>query len=128
MTYMYTNSRSADFRWKFARPLSIIALLLVWASHGYGQTALQGKVINEQQLPVAGATVIVAGSPAGRVDTTLTNPRGVFRVSPASVAPFAVRVRHLGYVTQQVVVADPAQEVVLTLSEELSLLDEVVVV
>jgi len=39
----------------------IIALLLVWASHGYGQTALQGKVINEQQLPVAGATDIVAG-------------------------------------------------------------------
>lgn len=126
---MYTsNYRMASLRWKFARQLSIIAVLLAWAFQGQGQTALHGKVVSEQSLPIAGVTIVVTGSPGGRADTTLTDAQGVFRVSVASATPFTVRAQHLGYVAQEIAVSDPTREILLTLSEELSVLDEVVVV
>ena len=84
---------------------------------------LQGNVVDENNDPVIGASVAIAGSTIG----TMTNMDGDFRLENVTTAHKTLRVSYLGYATQNLEIAGRTTfNVKLALDE--TTLDEVVVV
>lgn len=97
----------------------LTGLLLVFASTAlYAQTEIAGTVTDEAGEPVIGATVVVKGSTNG----TITDLDGNFRLSVEDGAMLIIS--YIGY--QQTEVA-AANNIKVTLKEDLAEIDEIVV-
>ncbi|MXV14518.1 SusC/RagA family TonB-linked outer membrane protein [Hufsiella ginkgonis] len=111
---------------KQTRPIffrtAIVTLLLTlsFAASLYAQSIARGKVVDSQGKPVPGASV--KGVPSG--SATLSDPNGNFSLNtPAGDS--TITVSFIGYQTQQVRIG---QNLTVTLAEQASTLQEVVVV
>ena len=109
---------------RFTHFLSLaVAGLLAFSLQAQGQTTVRGSVTDGSQGgPFAGVSVVVEGSSTG----AMTDMDGKFSVqaSKGSVLLFSF----LGYSTERVVVSDPAAPIKVTLKEDVTVLDEIVVV
>ena len=110
------------------RFIKTIAATLVLAASGffslYAQNrAVSGKVLDAQQQPVIGASVVVAGTRQG----TVTDPDGSFMMKVPQ-GDVTLDVACLGYVSVQAKVSAGATTLVVTLEEDNMVLDETVVV
>ncbi|MCR5276226.1 MAG: SusC/RagA family TonB-linked outer membrane protein [Bacteroidales bacterium] len=98
--------------------MAVVALLLVSAP-AFAQGPLSGKVIDANGDPVIGAGIVVKGTTNG----TVSDVDGSFTLN---VAPgTALEISCVGYVTQEVAAA---RNMTVTLAEDVTLLEETVVV
>ena len=112
----HANPKRAWFR------LIPLALVLCLAQLGLAQTAITGKVLDENAAPVIRATVAVKGTSEG----TVTDNDGNFKLNvPAGAS--ALTISYTGYDTQELPL-DGRTEFNVTLAEGLSTVNEVVVV
>ena len=85
--------------------------------------AVSGTVLDAQQQPVIGASVVIAGTRQG----TVTDPDGTFSMKiPAGNV--TLEVACLGYTTVQTTVPEGTSKIAVTLEEDNMLLEETVVV
>ena len=85
--------------------------------------AVSGTVLDAQQQPVIGASVLVAGTRQG----TVTDPDGAFSMNiPAGNV--TLEIACLGYITVNTTVPEGTSKIVVTLEEDNMLLEETVVV
>ncbi|MCM4170740.1 TonB-dependent receptor [Arenibacter sp. TNZ] len=100
----------------------MFALIIGISTASWAQTSVTGTVFDEQNVPLPGATVIEKGTKNG----TTTDFDGNFTIQ-VSDANATLAVSFLGYATKDISL-NGQSTVSLTLQEDSSLLDEVVVV
>lgn len=103
----------------FSRMLLVLACLFVGAS-AWAQDTVTGTVVDAEDEPLIGATVLVKGSSVG----TSTDYDGNFTIAAAQGKTLIVS--YVGYTTQEVTVK--GNNIKVTLKEDTALLDEVVVI
>ena len=106
---------------------SIAATLLLALSTLLGANAqdrlVSGTVLDAQQQPVIGASVVVAGTRQG----TVTDPDGTFSMK-VPAGNVTLEVACLGYITVNTTVPEGTSKIVVNLEEDNMLLEETVVV
>jgi outer membrane receptor protein involved in Fe transport len=96
---------------------------LFFCSISFAQTSISGSVKDSKNEPIPGANVKLAGESTG----TVTDSDGNFILSTTKTPPFDLEISSVGYGTKTVSVASATQKVSVSLSEEETLLDEIVV-
>jgi len=96
---------------------------LFFCSITYAQTSVSGSVKDSKNEPIPGANVKVVGDSAG----TVTDSDGNFTLSTAKKPPFDLEVSSVGYGTKKVSVSSNNQKVSVSLKDEETKLDEIVV-
>ncbi len=87
------------------------------------QTTITGTVVDENNVPVPGANVVVVGTTQGAV----ADFDGNFTLNTSETPPFQIRVTSVGYSELVVDVADALQPLTITLAEASTILDEIVI-
>lgn len=90
---------------KFLLKLSLASFLaLAFLLNASGQvttSALQGRIVDENGNPLAGATIVATHTPSGTTYGNLTNESGRFMINNMRVGgPYQVRVSFIGYNTE----------------------------
>lgn len=78
------------------RILSLLCIFLV-TQEVSGQALLRGKVIDDQNLSLPGASILIKGTNKG----TVTNQDGDFALVGLSEGNYVINVRYLGYTDQE---------------------------
>ncbi len=89
----------------------------------YGQTTVQGKVVDENNEPIPGANVILVGKAEG----TTTDFDGNFTFNTDEEPPFQLQFSSIGFSDFTASVTSNNQTLTITLSEANTLLDEIVI-
>lgn len=98
-------------------------LLLLFCAMGFAQSTIKGKVTDELNLPVPGASIIIVGESVG---TTADN-YGNFALSTQKNPPFMIEVSSIGFTPKRVDIRSKTQTVNVSLAEDNQELGEVVV-
>lgn len=101
----------------------LFILSLFFCGISYAQTTVNGTVIDDAKLPVVGANVVVKGQTTG----TVTDVDGKFTLSVSQVPPFVIEITSIGYSSKTANITSNNQVVNITMSEESTLLNEIVV-
>ena len=102
----------------------VIALLFILTvSSGFAQTrSIRGKVVDESNIPIIGATVVIPGTSKG----SLTDVEGAFTIEVASDAK-TIQVTYVGYHPVNVALGNQTVFDII-MKENTAILDEVMVV
>ena len=107
---------------KIKTNLLLIAITLLNISlYAQDSYQLKGVVSDANNVPIPGANIVIANSTKG----TVTDFDGLYEI--AVKKGDVLNISYIGYVTQQIVIVNQ-KEVNITLNEDASQLDEVVVV
>ncbi|MBF6609289.1 MAG: carboxypeptidase-like regulatory domain-containing protein [Flavobacterium sp.] len=101
--------------------LSVLSLLFFGVT--FAQSTITGTVTDNANLPVVGANVIIVGDSTG----TVTDTDGNFILAATRSAPYIIEITSIGYATQRVNVTSDNQNVTVTMAEEQTMLNEIVV-
>src|SRR5690606_337513 len=99
-----------------------LMFLLMQTAASYAQSIVRGLIKDEQNAPIAGATVKVKG----KSQTVMSDERGSFEVQ-VDALPVTLQVQFLGYQSREVLVNNATNNNI-TLSSEDNALEEVMVV
>ncbi|MEN1784671.1 MAG: TonB-dependent receptor [Bacteroidota bacterium] len=99
------------------------ALSLLVSFAAMAQTAITGKVVDQNNTPVPGANVVVVGKAEGAV----ADFDGNFTLSTSETPPFQIKVTSVGYSEAMVSVTSEGQVLSITLEESSTMLDEIVI-
>ncbi|MDR1203079.1 MAG: TonB-dependent receptor [Tannerellaceae bacterium] len=101
-----------------------LGLLILSTAELHAQTIIKGSVVDATtEEPIAGASVILKSTTNG----TSTDVNGTFTLQITKDLPVTLSVRLIGYRSQEIDVYDAEEPVIISLSEDLNLLDEVVI-
>lgn len=114
--------RTKFLKWSMLLNMALLVMFTANAQNLPPEVPVKGRVVDEQNEPIIGARVTEMGVPA---NGTATDESGAFTLTVKNNA--VLEVAFIGYVTQQVQ-ATAGQTMIITLAEDLELLDEVVVV
>lgn len=103
--------------------LKLFIVSLMACAFSYAQTSVSGTISDGSKQPVPGANIKVVGEAVG----TVSDFDGKFSLSVNKKPPFVLEVSSVGFTTQKVNVTSNNQKVSITLVEEQTNLDEVVV-
>ena len=103
--------------------LYLFVLSLFFCSITYAQTNLTGKVVDENNQPIPGANIKIVGESIG----SATDFDGKFLLSTTKTPPFSVEVSSIGFATKKVEVTRNNQVLNVTLAEEETRLNEIVI-
>lgn len=101
----------------------LFILSLFFCGITYSQTSISGSVKDSKNQPIPGANVKVAGESGG----TVTDNDGNFSLTTTKKPPFDIEVSSVGYGSSTVSVTSNNQNVSVSLSEQETQLDEIVV-
>lgn len=101
----------------------LIIVSLLFCGLTYAQTTISGTVTDQDNLPVSGANIRVAGDRSG----TSTDADGKFTLSTTQKPPYRLEVSSVGYTTKEVSVTSATEPVLVHISSEDTKLDEIVV-
>ncbi len=101
--------------------LSIFAML--FCATMFAQTTVSGKVVDENDQPIPGANIILAGQAVGAV----TDFDGNFTLQVEQAPPFDLKVSSVGFEPQTVRVTSNNQTVNVQLAESQTQLEEIVI-
>nr|WP_288933499.1 TonB-dependent receptor [uncultured Allomuricauda sp.] len=104
------------------KKLMFVSLMLLGLAT-YGQTTVQGKVVDENNEPIPGANVILVGKAEG----TTTDFDGNFTFNTDEEPPFQLQFSSIGFSDFTANVTSNNQTLTITLSEANTLLDEIVI-
>lgn len=90
---------------------------------GYSQTTVKGSVVDQDNQPIPGANVVIAGKAVG----TVTDFDGNFVLETSEVPPFKIRITSIGYSESTQSITTNNQTVSVVLNESQTLLDEIVI-
>lgn len=107
---------------KYVNKISMLLAFCLCSFAAMAQTVIKGKVTDGKE-PVIGANVTVKGTTEG----TVTDIDGKFELSTNQPTPVTLIFSMVGMTNQEVVVEGSKDDVSVTLSEETSLLNDVVV-
>jgi hypothetical protein len=107
--------------------LTLIGLFYCWVS--YAQTTINGRIVDEQQLPIAGANVIIYQAGTTKLlSYAISDEEGRYQVSFTTLADsILLEVSLLGYAKKQQSLRNTNQTIHLTLAESAEQLKEIVV-
>jgi TonB-linked SusC/RagA family outer membrane protein len=121
-----TPKRRASWQWLTARPgqrgFVLIFLLFGTVLTALAQSRINGRILDDQNQPLAGVSVVVKGTTSG----TVSNADGNYTVNAPAGATTLVY-SYIGYVTQEVAI-DNRTSIDITLATDTKSLNEVVVV
>ena len=100
-----------------------IILSLFFCGLSFAQNTISGTITDANNQPVPGANVKVVGSSTG----TSAGFDGKFLLKNQNSFPFSIEVSMMGFTSQTVVINSKEQEIVVSLSEEATSLNEIVV-
>ncbi|MCO5231723.1 MAG: carboxypeptidase-like regulatory domain-containing protein [Chitinophagales bacterium] len=89
----------------------------------FAQTTVTGNVVDNAQEPLIGASVVLKGTTSG----TITDIDGNFSIVINEKTPFTLVVSYIGYKTNEIQISESQSGLKVVLSDESSILDEVVV-
>jgi outer membrane receptor protein involved in Fe transport len=101
----------------------LFILSLFFCGISYSQTSISGSVKDSKNQPISGANVKVAGDSAGSV----TDGNGNFSLTTNKKPPFDIEVSSVGFASSTVSVSSNNQNLNVTLSEQETQLNEIVV-
>jgi len=101
----------------------LIIVSLFFCSISFAQTSISGSVKDNQNQPIPGANVKIAGESTGAV----TDSDGNFTLSTTKKPPFALEVSSVGFGNKTVSITSNNQKVNAVLTSEETKLDEIVV-
>lgn len=123
ITYFFRGNYSAFY--SIRKCIYIFIVLFVYSATLYSQTTLKGYVFDEKTKdPIVGATVVEKSTNNG----TSTDINGEFILKVSSNSPTTLDINLLGYKGQQITVEDVRNILNIYLPEDVSALNEVVVV
>ena len=76
-----------------------------------GQGTIRGRVIDEFNLPLPGANLVIRGTTEG----TFTDEQGFFQLSTERAFPFEIEVSYVGYRNESVTINSPADDLEIQL-------------
>lgn len=83
------------------RYIFFIFLIVGWPIRTYGQKTITGRVINEENLPLEYATVMLkAANDSSVVSFATTNDRGIYHIEVKQTGRFILQASYVGYATQ----------------------------
>ena len=103
----------------------LLILNLFFSLTTYAQT-LKGKVVNEQNAPVAFANVLLLDTDSVFIDGDITYEDGTFQIAVTNQAAI-LKISYIGYQDQLFHISGKSDMGIIRLKEETELLDEVVV-
>lgn len=101
----------------------LLLSFLMFGTLTYSQTTINGNVVDQNNVPVPGANVVIVGKAIG----TVTDFDGNFTLNTGEVPPFTLNITSIGFVSGTVNITQSNQTVSVILSEEQTSLDEVVI-
>lgn len=106
---------------KTSKILITSMLLFLFTTNLFAQKSVSGKITDEKQLPVPGASIVIKGTSNG----TVTDAKGDFKISVLSENSTLV-ISSIGYKSQEIKVGNQT-EISISLSEDAQALSEVIV-
>lgn len=104
------------------KPL-FVSFLLFCSLSAYAQQTIHGTVVDRANQPVPGVTVYVESTASG----TITDLNGAFSLTTEQPLPVILTITFLGFKTEEVHVYEANTPVNITLTEDLNMLNEIVV-
>ena len=101
----------------------LLCLLMLFGAFGFAQTTVTGTVVDQSNVPILGANVVIVGKAVGAV----TDFDGKFTLSTEEVPPFKVKVTSVGFSEAILDVTANNQTLTVTLEEQSTALDEIVI-
>lgn len=101
----------------------LLFVALVCGAFMYGQTQVSGVVVDQNNIPVPGANLLVEGTNEGAV----TDFDGNFSLKTNVKPPFKLLVSSIGFSNTTVSVTSNNQKLKITLKEQQTQLDEIVI-
>lgn len=102
----------------------LLAFFVLLAGVMHAQTTVSGTVTDgENNEPLIGATVLVAGSSTG----TVTDVDGTFSLNVSQTPPFTLDISYTGYRTQSLEITGAQSNMTIALESGATLIDEVVI-
>lgn len=77
--------------------LLIVLTLLLIGSSGFAQNVISGNILDQNQKPIPGATVLILGTDAG----TVTEYNGAYQLKSARNGDFIIEISYMGFETFQ---------------------------
>lgn len=106
------------------RSISILICFMIWCSYGFSQEGtITGTVSSEDGEPLIGASVLIKGTSSG----TATDFDGHFSINLTDIIGDIIVISYTGFTTKEVSV-NGQTNISITLSEDYSALDDVVIV
>lgn len=99
-------------------------ILLMFSIAVFSQNVLKGIVVDRQKEPLPGVSVVLKSSPK---NSTATDIDGSFSLKVSQELPVTLVFNYLGYRAQEVDVYDASEPLNVILSDNINVLDEVVV-
>ena len=90
--------------------------------YGFSQTTVTGVITDNNNIPVSGVNIVLAGSTQG----TVSDFDGNFMLTVSQEPPFSLKISSVGYEAQTIEVTSRGQQLAVVLNEGTSL-DEIVV-
>lgn len=101
----------------------LIVLMFISSNLAFAQTVIKGIVLDVNNEAVIGGNVVIKGTTTG----TLTDIDGSYTLETDQAPPFELEFSYLGYTTQVVKITQATTDLNITLAEEASMLNEVVI-
>jgi outer membrane receptor protein involved in Fe transport len=101
----------------------LFILSLFFCSISFAQSTISGTVTDSNGLPVPGASVSVIGESTG----SITDSDGKFSLKTSKMPPYSVLVTNVGFTTQTIQVTSANQRLSVSLQEEETKLNEIVI-
>ena len=103
--------------------LTLLVALFCGFTTAWAQTNVKGSVVDQGQMPIPGANIIVVGTTEGAV----SDFDGNFTLTTSKSLPLTLRITSIGYAESTVVVSGQDQSIRVVLSESSTMLDEIVI-
>ena len=103
--------------------LTLLVALFCGFTAAWAQTNVNGSVVDQGQMPIPGANIIVVGTSEGAV----SDFDGNFSLTTSKSFPLTLRISSIGYAESTVVVSAQDQSIRVVLSESSTMLDEIVI-
>ncbi|MFT7350279.1 MAG: iron complex outermembrane receptor protein, partial [Candidatus Paceibacteria bacterium] len=104
------------------RTFVLMSFLLLGLT-SFAQTTVKGKVVDQNNEPIPGASIVIQGKAIG----TVSDFDGLFTLSTTENPPFTLSITSIGFVSVTSRITQNNQTVAVTLNEEQTMLDEVVI-
>ena len=103
--------------------LYLFVFSLFFCAYTQAQTSIKGKVVDESNQPIPGASIKIVNESLG----TATDYDGNFALSTSTNPPFEIEVSSIGFQTKKFSVTQKSQRIDAVLQEEQTMLNEIVI-
>jgi len=101
----------------------LLLALMIMGTVGYSQTNISGNVVDQDNVPIPGANIVIVGKTIG----TVTDFDGNFNLATSEMPPFKIEVSSIGYTSSTEDITSANQTITVILNESQTFLDEVVI-